>query len=263
MSHPVLTTHICHASPDRVQVRDFDLADDLIGSTSTAEYLYVLLTGRRPRADQVEVLDACIVALAEHGLVPSVQAARMTYAASPESLHGAVAAGILGAGSVILGSSEEAGRLLADIVAAASDDDELASTALAQVRELRSARLPLPGFGHPVHRQRDPRADALLAVSDRLGTSGRHVAALRAVVAAVPAVYERHLPLNVSGAIPAVLLDVDFPVRALKAVALVGRTMSLVAHLIEEQDDPIGFGLAAAAEQAVTFEPGAPLGAAR
>ena len=263
MSRPVLMTRICHARPDRVQVRGFDLATDLIGSTGTAEYLYVLLTGQRPRADQVEVLDACIVALAEHGLVPSVQAARMTYAASPESLHGAVAAGILGAGSVILGSSEEAGRLLADIVAAASDDDEIAPAALAKVREIRSARIPLPGFGHPLHRERDPRTDALLAVSDRLGTSGRHVAALRGIVAAVPAVYGRQLPLNVSGAIPAVLLDVDFPVRALKAVALIGRTMSLIAHLIEEQDDPIGFGLANAAEQAVTFEPGAPSSAGR
>ena len=67
MSRPVLMTRICHARPDRVQVRGFDLATDLIGSTGTAEYLYVLLTGRRPRADQVEVLDACIVALAEHG----------------------------------------------------------------------------------------------------------------------------------------------------------------------------------------------------
>ena len=89
------------------------------------------------------------------------------------------------------------------------------------------------------------------------------MAALRGIVAAVPAVYGRQLPLNVSGAIPAVLLDVDFPVRALKAVALIGRTMSLIAHLIEEQDDPIGFGLANAAEQAVTFEPGAPLSAGR
>lgn len=193
-------------------------------------------------------------ALAEHGLVPSVQAARMTYASSPESLHGAVAAGLLGCGSVILGSSSDTATFLQEIVAAADADagPALAKAALDAVRRLRAAGQPMPGIGHPLHREADPRAEALIALADRLGVSGSYTSAVHAVVAAVPEVCGHRLPLNVSGAIPAVLLDVDFPAAAMKGVPLIGRTMSLVAHLLEEKENPIGFGLAAVAEAAAS-----------
>jgi citrate synthase len=255
-----LTTSIAEATPDRVVVRGFDLATDLIGTTSAAEYFYVLLTGTRPTRVQVQLLDACIVALAEHGLVPSVQAARMTYASAPESLQGAVAAGLLGCGSVILGSSEHTGEVLAEIIRASDENGEtLQAAAEATVRQLRADGLQVPGVGHPLHRETDPRAQALLSLADRLGTRGAHVDALVAMVASVEKVYGRRLALNVSGAIPAVLLDVGFPVAAMKGVPLIGRTMSLVAHLLEEKDHPIGFGLAAAAESAVEHQPFEPL----
>jgi len=240
-------TSIAHAHPDRVEVRGLDLSS-LIGSLTASEYFWILLTGARPTAVQAQMLDACIVAIAEHGLVPSVQAARMTYASGPESLHGAVAAGLLGCGSVILGSSSETAALLTSVVASGGPVNE---AALDAVRELRAAGRTVPGVGHPLHREADPRAGALLSLASRLGAAGPHVAALHAVVDAVPLVYGRKLPLNVNGVIPAVLLDVDFPVGAMKGVPLVGRTMSLVAHLLEEQENPIGFGLAAAAEAAV------------
>jgi citrate synthase len=248
-------TSIAHAHPDRVEVRGLDLSS-LIGSVTASEYFWILLTGARPTAVQAQMLDACIVAIAEHGLVPSVQAARMTYASGPESLHGAVAAGLLGCGSVILGSSSETAALLTSVVAtagsgASGDTAAAEQAALDAVRELRAAGRTVPGVGHPLHREADPRAGALLSLASRLGAAGPHVAALHAVVDAVPLVYGRKLPLNVNGVIPAVLLDVDFPVGAMKGVPLVGRTMSLVAHLLEEQENPIGFGLAAAAEAAV------------
>src|SRR5690348_377143 len=135
-----LRTAIAHAAPDKVEVRGFDLSTELIGSTSASEYFYVLLTGSRPTAVQVQVLDACIVAIAEHGLVPSVQAARMTYASGPESLHGAVAAGLLGCGSVILGSSSETAELLQEIVDAhQASTADLTQVALDAVRGLRAA----------------------------------------------------------------------------------------------------------------------------
>jgi citrate synthase len=244
---------------DQVVVRGFDLADDLIGNTSAAEYFCILLTGQRPRPEQVQMLDACIVALAEHGLVPSVQAARMTFASAPEALHGAVAAGLLGCGSVILGSSEDTAVLLEDVVRTArATGRELADVAADAVRELKASGRTVPGVGHPLHREVDPRAQALLRFAEKLGTAGEHVAALDAVVAAVPDVYGRSLVLNVSGAIPAVLLDTDFPVAAMKGVPLIGRTMSLVAHLLEEKLAPIGFALADVADRAVEYVPALP-----
>lgn len=248
-----MRTSIAHAHPDHIEVRGLDLSA-LIGSVTASEYFWILLTGSRPSPQQAQMLDACIVAIAEHGLVPSVQAARMTYSSGPESLHGAVAAGLLGCGSVILGSSSETAGLLTSVVASAAPSESTASleeAAVSALRELRAAGRTVPGVGHPLHRDADPRAAALLALAVRLEVAGPHVAALHAVVDAVPVVYGRTLPLNVNGAIPAVLLDVDFPVGAMKGVPLVGRTMSLVAHLLEEQEDPIGFGLAAAAEAAV------------
>lgn len=248
-----MRTSIAHAHPDRIEVRGLDLSA-LIGSVTASEYFWILLTGSRPSPQQAQMLDACIVAIAEHGLVPSVQAARVTYSSGPESLHGAVAAGLLGCGSVILGSSSETAGLLTSVVASAAPSESTASleeAAVSALRELRAAGRTVPGVGHPLHRDADPRAAALLALAVRLEVAGPHVAALHAVVDAVPVVYGRTLPLNVNGAIPAVLLDVDFPVGAMKGVPLVGRTMSLVAHLLEEQEDPIGFGLAAAAEAAV------------
>jgi citrate synthase len=248
------STAIAHPTADRVIVRGFDLARDLIGSTTTSDYFSILITGSRPTPVQTKILDACIVALAEHGLVPSVQAARMTYAASPEALHGAVAAGLLGAGSVILGSSEDAAHLLASIVEdAATNDRPLEDSAKAAVQELRNARRPVPGVGHPLHREHDPRATALLTYAEAQGVRGLHTRALTAVVDAVPEIYGRRLALNVSGAIPAVLLDADFPARAIKGIPLIGRTMSLVAHLLEEQEKPIGFTLADAAEKVVDY----------
>ena len=101
------------------------------------------------------------MAIAEHGLVPSVQAARMTYAAGPEAMQGAVAAGILGCGSVILGSAEQAGRFLAKIYE--SGGSAAAAKALAQ--EYRAAKTPFPGYGHPLHTDQDPRAGRLVTVA--------------------------------------------------------------------------------------------------
>ncbi|MFF4753624.1 citrate/2-methylcitrate synthase [Streptomyces sp. NPDC002514] len=160
---------------------------------------------------------------------------------------------MLGAGSVILGSSEDTAHLLASVVAAAADGGSMEACARTAVQELRSTHSPVPGVGHPLHRERDPRAEALLAYAESLGLRGPHTRALAAVVDVVPEIYGRRLVLNVSGAIPAVLLDAGFPARAMKGIPLIGGTMSLVAHLLEEQVTPIGFALADAAEKEVDY----------
>ena len=109
---------ISTSNADTIVVRGRDLAAELIGTIGFTEHFWLLLTGALPSPAQRRVLDATLVAIAEHGLVPSVQASRMTLAAAPEALQGAVAAGILGCGSVVLGSSEAAGRLFAEIARA-------------------------------------------------------------------------------------------------------------------------------------------------
>src|SRR4029078_1807319 len=107
-------SHISQAYPDRVEVRGRDLTGDLMGRLNFTEYFHLLLTGEEPTADQTYFLDLLLIAIAEHGMMPTNVAARMTLAADPGSLHGAVAAGILGCGPVILGTSEECARLLVE-----------------------------------------------------------------------------------------------------------------------------------------------------
>lgn len=255
MARSQAASAIAHVEPDRITVRGYDLCADLIGHVSFTDFAFLLITGNKASEDQAAILNACLVALAEHGLVPSVQAARMTFAAAPEALHGAVSAGLLGCGSVILGSSEVAGGMLADIIARVDETGkDLRSVVREHLSVLKAAKSPLPGFGHPIHRLEDPRSTRLLAYARERGTSGRHCEALQMVVETVPDVYGRHLPLNVSGAIPAVLLDVGFPMRALKGVPLIGRTASLLAHLLEEMDRPIGFTLSSLGEEHVAYD---------
>jgi citrate synthase len=235
---------ICTSDEDTIVVRGHDLARDLIGQVNFGDYFFLLLTGRRPDAAASEVLNATLVAIAEHGLVPSVQAARMTLAAAPDALQGAVAAGLLGSGSVILGASETAGRLYVEIEDEASKrGGDLRAAAKAVVAARRERRIPIAGYGHPEHKLRDRRVDALFAVSQRAGGGQRYVEIAKVVEDIIPAVVGKDLKLNVSGAIPAVLLGVGFPVAALKGVPMLARTASLIAHLNEELADPIGFAL--------------------
>src|SRR2546421_1394173 len=117
---------IAHASPDRVEVRGRDLAGDLMGRLSFTEYFHLLLTGREPSDEERFFLDLLLVSIAEHGLMPSNVAARMTLAADPSSLQGAVAAGILGAGPVILGAAEDCALLLAAMHAEGTDPMQVA-----------------------------------------------------------------------------------------------------------------------------------------
>jgi citrate synthase len=236
-------THISQAYPDGVEVRGRDLAADLMGSLTFTEYFHLLLTGREPTEDQRFFLDLALVAIAEHGLMPSNVAARMTLAADPGSLQGAVAAGILGAGSVVLGVSEECARLL-----------QQGGDPMTTARTIHDAGRKVPGFGHPVHKPVDPRAERILALADERGVSGPNVAFARALREAVAEVWERPLTMNVAMPIAAVMLDLGYPSDAVKAVPILARTAGLLAHLLEEREQPLGFVLAAAAERAVEYE---------
>ena len=240
-------THISRAYPDRVEVRGRDLTGELMGSLTFTEYFHLLLTGREPTDDQRFFLDLLLVAIAEHGLMPSNVAARMTLAADPGSLQGAVAAGILGAGPVVLGASEECARLLEEARASGEEPTAIA-------RRIHGAGGKVPGFGHPIHRPVDPRAERILELADSRGVSGPHVELARGLREAVAEVWGKPLPMNVAMPIAAVMLDLDFLSDAVKAVPILARTASLLAHLAEERDEPLGFVLAAAAEEAVEYE---------
>ena len=248
-------SHISQAYPDRVEVRGRDLTGDLMGRLSFTEYFHLLLTGREPTDDQRYFLDLLLIAIAEHGMMPTNVAARMTLAADPGSLHGAVGAGILGAGPVILGTSEACAQLLEEAeakVAAGAEPNAVAEELASAVRDSGER---LPGFGHPVHRPLDPRAERILELADERGVSGKHVALARAFGDAAHRAWGKPLTMNVSMPIAAVMLDLGFPSAAVKGVPILARTAGLLAHLTEEREQPIGFLMAAAAEDAIEYRP--------
>jgi citrate synthase len=253
-------TAISTSNEQTIVVRGRDLAGELIGKISFTDYFYLLVTGQTPTPAVTAVLDATLVAIAEHGLVPSVQAARMTFAAAPDAMQGAVAAGILGCGSVVLGSSETAGRMYSEIDAQVRSGTPLDAAAFAVMQAWRAAGQAIPGYGHPLHKERDERVGALFDVARAAGTDLRFVAIAEAVEALMPEVLKKELKLNVSGAIPAVLLGAGFPVQALKGVPILARTAGLIAHLYEEIQQPIGFALSYQATREMVYDGEVPAG---
>ncbi|GLZ48841.1 citryl-CoA lyase [Actinomycetospora sp. NBRC 106375] len=233
---------ICWSDETSVTVLGRDLCTDLIGSVDLGTFAYLLLTERMPSEAEAALFNAALVSLVEHGLTPNVLATRMTFLGAPESLQGAVAAGLLGLGTRFVGTIEGSARYLAESLAtlgADPSDDDVRDEARRVVDGFRAQRAHVPGVGHPVHTPVDPRAEALLDLADRLGfptTAGR---LLRAVAAAASESSGRHLPVNVTGAIGAcvVLLGVDW--RIARGMGVIARTIGLVGHLREELAEPI------------------------
>jgi citrate synthase len=251
-------TSICTSDATSITVRGRDLCGDIIGQMDFTSYFWLLVTGQAPTDTQRFFANAVLTAIAEHGLVPSVVAARMTFAAAPEAFHGAVAAGLLGCGSVVLGSAEVAGQFYAECVVEAGVSGDRAATAIAAIQRLRAEKRAIPGFGHPQHSGGDPRALLLLDLAEQHGVAGEHVGMLHALRDGMQAAIGRSLPINVNGAIPAVMLDVGFPLSALKGISLLARTASLIGHLREESERPIGFILSGAAADRIDYVPATP-----
>jgi citrate synthase len=249
-------TAISTADERSITVRGYDLTSELIGSLSFTEFFFLHVTGKKPNENQRFFLDALLVTIAEHGLTPTVQAARMTLAAAPDALQGAVAAGILGCGTVVLGTSELCAALLREAAnrAAGKSETERDAIVLDLTRAVKARGERLPGFGHPLHRPVDPRTERLLALADQRRAAGVHVDLLRRFGKAAAAVWGKPLVMNVSGPIAAILLDLDFPDSAVKGIPILARTAGIIGHLAEERESPIGFLLAAKGEEAIDHE---------
>jgi crotonobetaine/carnitine-CoA ligase len=240
-------TWIGSAAPDRITVAGRDLATELMGRVTLTELAYLLVTRREPTPNQTKLLDAVLVALAEHGLTPGALAARLTYTGAPEAAQAAVAAGLLGAGSVFLGPAGDTAQFLADALAdalpAEPSDDNLRAAADAAVSARRAAALRIPGLGHPIHRQADPRTVRLYELARELDLLGPHLRLLEHVAAVHEEATGKRLPINGAGAGGAALVDAGVPPGSVRGFVLIARTAGLVGHLAEEAAEPIGRAL--------------------
>jgi citrate synthase len=239
---PRLPTSIGWSTADSITVAGRDLSAEIMGRLSLTELAFLLLAGREPDRHERRMLDAVLVSLADHGLTPSALAARLTYTGAPESPQGAIAAGLLGAGSVFLGPAGDTAQMLDDALrdARSPSDDELRATAGAIVDDLRRDGRRVPGLGHPVHRVEDPRTPRIYQLAEEEGLLGRHLTLLTHVADAHAEAAGRRLPVNGAGAAGAALLDVGVPAGSVRGFVLIARTAGLVAHLAEEAEDPIG-----------------------
>jgi len=244
------TTRISHHTADAIYVRGANLVDDLIGRLSFTEMMYFQLLGRRPTTAQTRILDAVLVTLMEHGLTPSVIATRLIYDSCPEAVQAAVAAGLLAVGSTFVGTMEGCAKNLEEILSASEGE---AARAKAVARRFREAKQPIPGFGHPHHRPDDPRSPRLLAVAEQAGVPGRHIRALRLLAVEVDAAWGRHLTINATGAIAALLGEIGVPQEVMRGIAVVSRSAGLVGHIREEQIDPAARQMWDAVSQSVPY----------
>jgi citrate synthase len=234
-----LRTRLSSYDLHHIWLRGLDLTGEIMGHLTFAEVVYLLITGEVPAPEDRVLLDATLVALMDHGLTASAVVARATYWAAPEAMQGAIAAGLLGAGSKVLGSMEECGQILTQIDARTATGEERSQVVDAIINDYQSRQQRLPGIGHPIHTEGDPRAARLLEIAAECGRSGQHVAAMRELQQRAEEQIGRRLPLNVTGTIAALLLELGIPWQLHRGFAIISRAAGLVAHVGEERWAPI------------------------
>jgi citrate synthase len=247
MSELEFPTSLGTSTADTISLMGEDLTD-LMGSVGFGELAFWLVTLRRPTPSEVRVFEAVLVALADHGFTPTAIAARLTYLSAPDSIQGALAAGLLGGGSRFLGVTEDCGQflhgVLADHAAALpTDPDDTEgwdALALEAVRREREAGRYVPGLGHPVHKVLDPRTPKLIAIAEEEGLRGPHLRLFEAIGRTHEEILGRRLPLNGAGVCGAALADLGLPVDLLRGFALLARAAGLLGQIAEETRRPIG-----------------------
>ena len=239
-----------------------DLAADLMGKVGFGELALWLVTQQRPTSSQVRVFEAVLVALADHGFTPTAIAARLTYLSAPDSVQGALAAGLLGGGSRFLGVTEDAGRFLAETLAGAGQlpEDEASWDALAltAVQQARADGRLIPGLGHPVHKVTDPRTPVLFEIAAEEGTFGPHLRLFQAIGRVHAQVLGRTLPLNGAGTCGAALADLGLPPELLRGFALLARAAGLLGQLAEEMRRPLGMDMYLTVDRNADYQPPSP-----
>ncbi|MGH3762680.1 citryl-CoA lyase [Actinophytocola sp.] len=243
---PEYPTALGASSRDAITLLGKDLAADVMGEVGFGELAFWLATQRRPTPGETRVFEAVLAALADHGFTPTAIVTRLTYLSAPDSVQGALAAGLLGGGSRFLGVTEDCGRFLhavldgrqlpLDVQMDAAGWDELA---LEVVTAEREAKRFVPGLGHHVHKEVDPRTPRLFQIAREEGLLGPHLSLFAAIGRVHPRVLGRTLPLNGAGVCGAALADLGLPLELLRGFALLARTAGLIGQLAEELRNPV------------------------
>lgn len=237
-------TSLGTSSTTEIRLLGKDLAQDLMGKVSFGELAFWLVAMRQPSPGELRVFESVLVALADHGFTPTAIAARLTYLSAPDSIQGAMAAGLLGGGSRFLGVTEDCAQFLAKALAEHTGDlpdtdggwDQMA---LEAIRAQRAAGKFVPGLGHPNHKDGDPRTPVLISIAAEEGLRGPHLCLFEAIGRMSEAALGRRLPLNGAGVCGAALADLGLPPELLRGFALLARAAGLLGQIAEERRNPI------------------------
>jgi citrate synthase len=256
---PAFPTSLGTSTADEIRLLGQDLTADLMGKVGFGELAFWLVTLRRPTPSETRVFEAVLVALADHGFTPTAIAARVTYLSAPDSLQGALAAGLLGGGSRFLGVTEDCAMFLHQALAGGerpADEAGWDQLALELVEQSRANGTFIPGLGHPVHKVEDPRTPVLIGIAREEGLEGPHLQLFQAIGRVHEQVLGRKLPLNGAGVCGAALADLGLPVELLRGFALLARAAGLLGQLAEERRRPIGMDIYSTVDRnAVYVEP--------
>jgi citrate synthase len=245
-----IRTHIATSDATSITVRGRDLVHDLMGKCSFTAMVYFLLRGRTPSEAQTKVLDACLVTLMEHGWTPTSMIARLTIDSVPSEAQVGIAAGLLAVGDVFVGTMEGAGRILS----AGVDAQDPTAYCCEVVAAHRAQRKPLPGFGHPFHKPDDPRPPRLFEIAREAGCGGRYIALLQTLSAELDRIIGSHVTINATGAIAALLLEIDLQPEVMRSIAVISRSGGLAAHLAEEHETHAARRIWQLVEQHIPYE---------
>lgn len=234
-----IRSDIAWSEPDRIVVMGYDLVDDLIGEINLGDMSFLEITGRLPTAPESKMFNAMLVTSVEHGIVPSTLATRLTWAGAPESLQGAVAAGLLGLGTVFNGTTEGTAKMLVKALPDAKADVSLPDLADRLVEEYRASKRSVPGIGHPIHKPVDPRAVKLFKFAQETGFSGRYVELLKLIQQRAEKVLGKQLPINSTGAKGAICCEMGLSPIITRGLGVISRAVGLVGHILEENRNPM------------------------
>jgi len=226
-------TAITRITPNEIRIRGYCLTE-LMGGVSFAEAVYLLFQGDLPTAEQGKLLEAILLSVIDHGVTPpSTQAAR-TVTCTGAPLVSAAAAGMLAISEYHGGAVEVAMELFYDTARRWEAREELESIVAAVLDEYKAAKRRLPGYGHRIHTG-DPRTGRLLELAHEFGLCGQFVTIAEAYAKALAQTIRKHLPLNVDGAVAALLCELGFPTEVASLIFAIGRLPGLSAHVYEER----------------------------
>lgn len=246
-------TGICGYDADTISIRGKGLTTEIMGRYGFTELFLLQALGTEPTRLQVTIVDAVMVTIMEHGLVPSAVVTRLTHYGAPESFQGAVVAGLLGVGDRYAGTASECGALLERLVAV--PEARRADAAVEELNRYRAMKRPVPGFGHPIHQSVDPRVERLLEIVRDAGAAGEYVRAMYLLQDTLRRELGKPLVTNISAAMGAAMAEAGIPSAMMRGVVLTARCAGLVGHLFEEMRTPAAPAIWEAAQAAVDYRP--------